>query len=241
MKKTKCLFAAIVCSVMLFPSNALAWGWLEVVKGIAMGIIGQINTSQTKPVAVAQAKAEKTAKTEKPNIPSEPLSPDAVLAALDQLSTQCQNISAQGFPCAIGTGRAKRPEDARRMASSRSIMELGKSMNSFVEGNAQDILKVANDEELTTEGGYEEAMKLSVNAQVNGSQTYLTYTYVDEIDGKKEYVVTMLRVFNPALFEKALGEAAEGKPLSQQILDETKKGILSKFRDAFKSKGKNKK
>jgi hypothetical protein len=48
----------------------------------------------------------------------------------------------------------------------------------------------------------------------------------------------MLRVFNPALFEKALGEAAEGKPLSQQILDETKKGILGKFREAFKGKKK---
>nr|AGS53581.1 hypothetical protein [uncultured bacterium contig00070] len=230
----KNILLAAAIAIML-PSNALAWGWLEIVKGIAGGIIGQINTSQTKEVVVTQAKADKTAKAA---APSEPLSPDAVLAALDQLSTQCQNISAQGFPCAIGTGRAKRPEDARKMASSRSIMELGKSMNSFVEGNAQDILKVANDEDLTTEGGYEEAMKLSVNAQVNGSQTYLTYTYVDEIDGKKEYVVTMLRVFNPALFETAIGEAAEGKPLSQQILDETKKGILSKFRDAFKSKKK---
>jgi hypothetical protein len=37
---------------MLFPSNALAWGWLDVVKGIASGIIGQVNTSQTKPVVV---------------------------------------------------------------------------------------------------------------------------------------------------------------------------------------------
>jgi hypothetical protein len=233
-KKTPIL-AVVICSMMMFPSNASAWSWIDIVTGIAKGVIGQINTSQTKSVVVTQAKADKTAKTATPN---EPLSPDAVLAALDQLSTQCQNVSAQGFPCAIGTGRAKRPEDARRMASSRSIMELGKSMNAFVEGNAQDILKVANDEDLTTEGGYEEAMKLSVNAQVNGSQTYLTYTYVDEIDGKKEYVVTMLRVFNPALFEKALGDIAAEKPLSQQILDETKKGILNKFREAFKSKKK---
>jgi hypothetical protein len=235
MKKTKCFLAVAICSVMMLPSNALAWGWLEIVKGIAGGIIGQINTSQTKEVVVTQAKADKTAKAA---APSEPLSPDAVLAALDQLSTQCQNISAQGFPCAIGTGRAKRPEDARRMASSRAIMELGKSMNAFVEGNAEDILKVAADEDLTTEGGYEETMKLSVSAQVNGSQTYLTYTYVDEVGGKKEYVVTMLRVFNPALFESAIGDIAEGKPISQQILDETKKGILSKFRDFFKSKKK---
>jgi hypothetical protein len=68
------VFAVVICLMMMFTSNALAWDWISIVKGIAGGIIGQINTSQKNAVAVTS---------------SEPLSPDAVLAALDQLSTQC--------------------------------------------------------------------------------------------------------------------------------------------------------
>jgi hypothetical protein len=114
---------------------------------------------------------------------------------------------------------------------------MAKSMNSFVEGSANDIFaQIQEDGMVVDRNEFDEKMTLTVKSEVAGSQTYLTYTYTEEKGGKTVYVVYELRILNPALFEKALGHVAQGNPLSRQILDEAKKGVADKIKSLLKKK-----
>ncbi len=114
---------------------------------------------------------------------------------------------------------------------------MAKSMSTFVEGSSEDILKqTETDGVLTDENTFTETMNSVVKKEVSGSQIYLTYTHVEEAGGKKVYVIKQVRVLNAALFEKALEEAAQGKSISRQILDETKRHLADKVKESMKKR-----
>jgi hypothetical protein len=230
MKKSTLAPAILTLSMMLSPSNANAF-WLDIVKSLASGIFGtvkeQTKTSVQKSTAVPASNASS----------GTPPTQDEIIAALDKLTTECQNLSAKGFPCAIAEGRGTTRGNALKVANTRSIQEMAKSMNSFVEGSANDIFaQIQEDGMVTDRNEFDEKMTLTVRSEVAGSQTYLTYTYTEEKGGKTVYVVYELRILNAALFEKALGDAAQGKPLSQQVLDEARRGVADKIKSLLKKK-----
>jgi len=69
----------------------------------------------------------------------------------------------------------------------------------------------------------------------------MSYTYIDEAGtelnkGKSVYVTTVVMVMNPEIFSKALGEVSKNNSLSEQIIRESRKGMVSIFRTAIKKK-----
>jgi hypothetical protein len=221
--------------MMAFPSNASAF-WLDVVKTLASGFVGavkeqsQTKTSVQKSAAPASGNASSTT-----SEPSTPPTQDEIIAALDRLTTECQNLSAKGFPCAIAEGRGTTRGNALKVANTRAIQEMAKSMKSFVDGSSNDIFaQIQEDGAPVDRNEFDEKMTLTVKSEVAGSQTYFTYTYTEVINGKTVYIVNELRILNAALFEKALGDVAQGKPVSQQILDEARKGVADKVKNMLK-------
>jgi hypothetical protein len=223
--------------MMMFPANANAF-WLDIVKSLAAGIVG-VAKEQTQTKTSVQKSAAPTSNTASNPVaePSVPPTQDEIIAALDRLTTECQNLSAKGLPCAVAEGRGTTRGNALKIANTRSIQEMAKSMNAFVEGSSDDIFKQIEEDGVPIDRNeFDEKMTLTVKSEVAGSQTYLTYTYTEEKGGKTIYIVNELRILNAALFEKALGDVAQGKPISQQILDETKKGIANKIKSLLKKK-----
>jgi len=224
MKKPIFTSAILIISMMIFPANANAF-WLDIVKSLAGAVVGgAINDQAKTPV-------QKSAAPSQAATPAAPPTQDEIIAALDKLTTECQNLSKKGFPCAIAEGRGTTRGNALKVANTRSIAEMAKSMNAFVEGSGNDIFKQIQEDGVPIDkNDFDEKMTLTVKSEVAGSQSYLTYTYIEEKNGKTIYVVNELRILNAALFEKALDDAANGKPISQQILDEAKKGIANKVK-----------
>jgi len=231
MKKSMLAPAILIFSMLLFPANANAQFWLDIIKGLATGVAGGIAKEQAK------TSAQKSAAPSQAATPAAPPTQDEIIAALDKLTTECQNLSKKGFPCAIAEGRGTTRGNALKVANSRSIAEMAKSMNSFVEGSSNDIFQQIQEDGVPIDrNDFDEKMTLTVRSEVAGSQSYLTHTYTEEKNGKTIYVVNELRILNAALFEKALDDAANGKPISQQILDETKKGIANKIKSLLRKK-----
>ena len=233
---TKNTFLAIaVCLTMIFPSTATA-GWLDIIKGIIGGVIGGVQSSSLQKPSPSPSPSPSSASALAP-APSGPPTQEEIIAAIDQLAAVCQSLSAQGFPCAIAEGRGQTHGNALKVASTRSIQEMAKSMGTFVDGFSEDILKQTEKDGMPMdENTFTETMSSVVKKEVSNSQIYLTYTYAEEIEGKKIYVIKQVRVLNAALFGKALEEASQGKSISQQILDETRKHLAGKIIESAKKR-----
>lgn len=223
--------AIAVFSLAMLSSNSNA-GWLDIVKGIAGGIFGvpvQQNLQQ-QPAQSAQPPPSNATAAKASSPPVQPTE-EEVLAAIDSLTAVCGKISSQGLPCGIGTGRGKTVSTAQEIASDRAIKDLAKSIQTSVEVNGNDIRNAVDDgENVIDEQVYSSATKFTVNTQVKGSQTYMSYTY------KKDNIIqtTIVKVLNPALFEKALNATAKGEPLGRQLLQESIKGATESIRDWYK-------
>jgi len=218
-KKMPSLAVAIFSMAML-SSNANA-GWLDIIKGIASGVIGtqqSQNLQQSAPAANnAPAVPKATAQAVQPT-------EEDVLAAINQLIMVC----GQGLPCGVGQGRGVTISAAMRTADSRAITALAKSLGTSVEMTAGDELTTGSGGDSETGAidesteAYAESVKLAVNQSVKGSQTYASYSRKDG----KVFEFTIVKVLNPALFEKAMEAKAYNDPNANQIIKESIRSVI---------------
>jgi len=116
-------------------------------------------------------------------------------------------------------------------------------MGTYVKNNAQLDAKSNMDEDgiFKEAEGYLAKSELNTEQLVSGAQQYLSYTYIDEEatqlnKGKTVYVTTVVMVINKELFSKALEDVAKEKPLNEQLIKESKKGVIALVRNVLKKK-----
>ncbi|MDR0516053.1 MAG: hypothetical protein LBH25_03315 [Fibromonadaceae bacterium] len=237
MKKSMLTPVILICSMLLLHSNANAVGWLDIVKEFVVGGIKTVvmPKSAKSITAVAESKpaSNPVATAEAPKTKAQP-SPEEIFAALNRLESICMQEFVNYVPCAIGTGKNFSMGSARNEAVANARVELANNMGTYVDYNAG--LKESKDEDnegvLNVANSYIAEAKLTTKQLVIGAQQYLSYTYIDEEateinKGRTVYITTVVMVMNRELFSKALEDAGKEKPLSEQILKESKKGIVS--------------
>jgi len=228
---------------MMFPShaNAAVWDLLSIVKYVAGKIVlPQAKSSSSIKMTAAPDKADKSQPASAASeVPSTPPTQEEIIAALDRLTTECKNLSTQGFPCAIGEGRGTTRGSAAEEASVKAIYAMGQSMNAFVEGNSEAVRnKIIEDGIPIEEETFKSKMAVAVKNAVSGSQIYLTYTYMEqrERNGKPitVYVVNELRILNPALFENVLEDISKGQPVRKSVFDKIRDTIADGVKSLLK-------
>jgi len=223
MKKSILTPVVIICSMMMLPVNANAF-WLDIVKEFVTGGIKTIMMPKNITTSVADKPV-----TEAPQSSAQP-KPEDIWDALSKLDKVCQEIG-KSVPCSIGIGRGLSIEMARDKALAKARIEMANTMGTFVSNNTG--VGAQSDEE---DGIFKETATYLAKAElkteqfVSGAQQYMSYTYIDEAGtelnkGKSVYVTTVVMVMNKELFVRALEEVAKEKPLSQQIIKESKKGV----------------
>jgi len=240
MKKSILTPAILICSMMILPVNANAVVWLDIVKEFVAGGIKTIVMPKkvTNPVAAESKPATKPA-SEAPKSGMEP-TPENIYEALNKLNNVCMEIGKH-VPCSIGEGRGLSTGMARDKALAKARIEMANTMGTYVESNA----KVDAQSDMDEAGVFKETENFLTNGKlkteqfVSGAQQYMSYTYIDEAGtelnkGRSVYVTTVVMVMNPELFSKALEDVSKDKPLSEQIIKESKKGIVSILRTAIK-------
>jgi len=237
MAKKMPFLAAIICSIMMLTSTANA-GWLDIIKGIANAFIGGDQKTSLQQSAPNPPPSSAPAPTVAP-VPSAPPTQKDTLAALDQLSTVCKNLSSQGFPCAIGEDRGITRGSAAEGATTKAIYAMGQSMSAYVKGNSEAVRnKIVEDGIPMEQETFNSKMAIEVDNVVNGSQIYMTYTYTEqrERNGKPitVYVVTEVRILNAALFENALDDISKGKPVSKSIFEKTRDIVADRVKASLK-------
>jgi predicted lipid-binding transport protein (Tim44 family) len=239
--------AVVIISMMAFTSNANA-GWLDIIKGIVGGVFGtaatppvlpqnaqQQQAQQAQPAAPAKQSAAPAASPAPAPAPAQSAAPSEadIAAALDSLNAVCKKVSSK-IPCAVGIGRGGTAGSALEDANEKSIVAIARSMNAFVKSNSKEIYKkIDDDDDFEESTSKERVTELTVEQEVKGSQTYLTYTRQVKKGNKMIYEVVEVRVLNANIFEKALAESSQGKPLGQQIIDESINGFVSQIKKSF--------
>lgn len=226
-----------IFSMMIATSNANAF-WLEVIQGLA-GIVGGVVKEQAKTsvqkTAAPASKAQSTAQSPSAE-PATPPTPEAINAALDSLVAACKKISEK-VPCAVGRGTGTNPGTALESAQDKALIAMAKSMGAYVKSNAEIIEKT-----LETDDDYKSSEEkitvstISVEQEVKNTQVYLTYTHKIKKGSKELDEVFLVLVMDKFLFERALAETSQGRPLSQQIINESTKSVASFIKDFFRKK-----
>jgi hypothetical protein len=240
MAKKMPFFAVVIYSAMMFPSHASA-GWLDIIKGLVAGVVAPSMAQQPaqaqQPVQVHIATAPASA-ANAPQASGEASAPteEQAKAALDSLTAVCKKVSSS-IPCGIGIGRGGSLGSALEDANDKSITAIARSMSSFVNSNSKEIYKKIDDDDNFEESTNKTRVtELTVEQEVKGSQTYLTYTHQVKKGNKLIYEIIEVRVLNPDLFEKALTVSSQGKPIGQQLIDESINGFVSKIKKSFGKK-----
>ena len=239
MKKSMLAPVILIISMMMFPANASAAFWLDIVKEFVAGGIKTIVMPKkiTNPLAAAESKPAP----ETPKSSAEP-TPQDIYDALNKLNNACQDIGKH-VPCSIGEGRGLSTGMARDKALAKARIEMANNMGTYVKNNT----KVDAQSDMDEAGVFKETEnfltkgELKTEQLVSGAQQYMIYTYIDEAGtelnkGKSVYVTTVVMVMNPEIFSKALWEASKNKSLSEQIIRESRKGVVAILRTAIKKK-----
>jgi hypothetical protein len=238
LKINRTSLAAIIFSMMIFQTNANAF-WLDIVKAFVSGAIKVIEMPKSAKTFKPELKPDKPDAPQAPK-PSEPL-PEDIFAALERLNSICGQEFAIYVPCAVGIGKNFNMSSAQKEAAANARVELANIMGTYVEANAELAESKIEDNEgaLQVANSYIGNAKLTTKQLVVGAQQYLSYTYIDEEateinKGRRVYLTTVVMVMNKKLFSEALEEAGKEKPLSEQIIRESRKGIVSVVKDALK-------
>ncbi|MDR2584500.1 MAG: hypothetical protein LBC75_13560 [Fibromonadaceae bacterium] len=239
MKKSMLTPAILICSMMMFPVNANAF-WLDIVKEFIAGGIKTIVMPKkiTSALAVTETKPAKPA-AEAPKTNADP-APEDIFEALNKLNNICMEIS-KSVPCSIGEGRGLSTGMARDKALAKARIEMANSIGTYVDNNT----KVDAQSDMDDAGVFKETEnfltsgKLKTEQFVSGAHQYMSYTYIDEAGtelnkGRAVYVTTIVMVMNPEIFGKALEDVSKNKPLSDQIIRESRKGMVAILRTAIK-------
>jgi len=245
-KKTPFL-AIIVCLAMFFPSHANA-SWLEIVKDFVIGGIKTVVMPKTAKIAAEIKPASTTqgqSPTPKPDTPkpSTQPAPEDIYDALNRLGSVCMEELARYVPCAVGIEKSFSIGTAREKATAKARVELAKIMGTYIEANTSFDETSEEDEDgvLKEAKSYIADAKLSTKELVTGAQQYLSYTYIDEEatqinKGRTVYITTVVMVLNKELLGKALEDAAKEKPIGEQIIEESKKGVIAIIKNVLKKR-----
>ncbi|GBU24317.1 hypothetical protein R83H12_00945 [Fibrobacteria bacterium R8-3-H12] len=237
MKKSIFTPAIIVISLMMSPINANAGVfWLDVVKEFVAGGIKTIVMPKNVAKGIAPATESKPAS----KAEAQP-SPEDIFGALSKLESLCAQDFASNIPCSIGIGKGLSISMARDKAIAKARVEMANSMGTYVKNNAALAAASDIDEDgiIKEAESYIASAKLSTEQLVSGAQQYLSYTYIDEEateinKGRTVYVTTVLMVMNKELFKQALEETGKGKPLSEYVIRESRKGIAAIVKNLMK-------
>ena len=239
MKKSIFTPAILVFSMLMFPASASAF-WLDIVKEFVKGGVKTI----VMPKAIKTATESKTASS--PTAEAKKTgahTPEEVYEALSRLENICMEEFVRYLPCAVGTEKSFSIGTARDKAAAKARLELAKNMGTYIDANTEFSDKSEEDEAgvLKEANAYIAEAKLTTKQLVSGTQQYLSYTYIDEEateinKGRTVYVTTVVMVLNKELWAKALEDAAKEKPLSEQIIKESRKGVVALVRNVLKKK-----
>jgi len=238
MKKSKLTPAIIICSMMMLTSNASAALWLDVVKEFVAGGIKTIvmPKSITKPL---EAATKTTTTTEAPKSSAEPTAQE-IWDALGKLNDVCKDMG-QKIPCSIGEGRGLSTGMARDKALAKARLEMAASMKTYVKNNTN----VDAQSDMDDAGVFKETENFLIKGElkteqlVTGAQQFMSYTYIDEAGtelnkGRTVYVTTIVMVMNNDVFRRALEEVSKNNSISDQLVKESKKGIVAIVKNAIK-------
>jgi len=221
--------------MMLLPSSADAF-WLDIIKLVAKGVINIIQDPNGSPANKIQTS---TKQIPEPATATEPTEQE-LLAAFDSLSRYCKKFSEQGFPCGMHSGKSTLSiSNAMEIANTRADGELAKAVKQFVNTKATDVLAQFedNDGNFSESTEFKRTLEVAASQEISGAQTYLTHSrIIKNAKGKDVYEVVVVRVLDAKLFEKALTESAQDKPLNQSIIMETAKSFASKVKALLKKK-----
>jgi len=240
MKKSMLASAVFVFSMMMLPANASAF-WLDIVKEFVSGGIKTI----VMPKAAKTAAESKPVSTPTPDAPKSggQHTPEEVYEALSRLGNICMEEFVKYIPCAVGMEKSFSMGTARDKASAKARLELAKNMGTYIDANTEFSDKSEEDEAgvLKEASAYIAEAKLTTKQLVSGAQQYLSYTYIDEEatqinKGRTVYVTTVVMVLNKELWAKALEDAAKEKPLSEQIIRESRKGVATIIGNVLKKR-----
>jgi len=231
MKKSLLTPAILVISMMMLPVNANASFLTTLIEGgilVSKKIVGLLQEKQNEPNRFSGAN------TPPPTQKTKKLTPEEADEALSELRNACQEISAKGIPCAYSEAMGCTRGSAASIASTRSIQELAKSMDSLVQGETIDSLIQS------AEGGaigverqeFISGFKSTVNTQVKNSQVFLSYESKRKpIEGEAckidVYTIATVRVLNAELFNEAIVEKSLGEEISKKLIDASLKGIAN--------------
>jgi len=238
MAKKMPIFAIVVCFMMMLPSPANAF-WLDIIKVVAKGVINIVqdatNSSSTNKIKTSSKQVSDPAVA-----PATEPTEQELLAAFDSLSRYCKKFSEQGFPCGMHSGKSTLSiSNAMEIANTRADGELAKAVKQFVNTKATDVLAQFEDDDgnFSESTEFKRTLEVAASQEISGAQTYLTHSRtIKNAKGKDVYEVVVVRVLDANLFEKALTESAQNKPLSQSIIAETAKGFASKVKALLKKK-----
>jgi len=230
MKKSILAPAIITCSLLLYPANANAAFWLDIIQAAAKGISFIVkDTPKGIPANKAQA-SPPTATTGNAAPAVEPTEQELV-AAFDSLARHCKEFSRQGLPCGMHTAKSTiSPGNALEIANTRADGELAKSVKQVVKSKTEDILKQAEDDEGNSSESteYRRVLEIVTEQEISGAQTYITYSFMSKNDkGKSVYNVWVVRVLDVNIFDRALAESSQGKSIGQ-FVGEFVKSVASK-------------
>jgi len=241
MKKSMLTPAIIICSMMALTSNANAALWLDVIKEFVVGGVKTIvmPKSITNPLADNKPAPATKPATEAPQSKGEPTAQD-IWDALQKLKNVCKDIGTK-VPCSVGEGKSFSTGTAENKAFDDALVKIAKTMGTYIDNNVEMDLKSDEDEagiikEVQT---YVANGKLKTQQLVSGAQQYMSYTYIDEAgtelnNGRTVYITTIVMVMNKDIFKQGLEDISKDKPLSEQLIKESKKGILTIFKNAIK-------
>jgi len=247
MRNRKLTPAIFIISMMMFPASANAF-WLDIVKEFVSGGIKTVVMPKSAKTVASVAESKPTATTSAPATAEAPKSgtkhtPEEIYEALGRLENICMEEFVRHIPCAVGMEKSFSMGTARDKASAKARLELAKNMGTYIDANTEFSDKSEEDEAgvLKEASAYIAEAKLTTKQLVSGAQQYLSYTYIDEEateinKGRTVYVTTVVMVLNKELWAKALEDAAKEKPLSEQIIKESKKGVATIIRNVLKKK-----
>jgi len=237
MKKSMFTPAIIIISMMMFPPNASAAFWLDIVKEFVTGGVKTIVMPKNVAKGITPATESKPAAKKNETQPN----PEDILGALSKLESLCAQDFANNIPCSIGIGKGLSIGMARDKAIAKARVEMANAMGTYVKNNANLSAKSDIDEDgiIKEAENYITNAKLTTEQLVTGAQQYLSYTYIDEEateinKGKTVYVTTVLMVMNKDLFKQALEDAGKGNSLSEYVIRESRKGIVAIVKNAMK-------
>jgi len=245
MKKSMFGSAVLIVSMTMFPMNAQAAFWLDIVKEFVSGGIKTIvmpkSVKATNALTESKSenkKASSTGSVQAPKTNAQP-SPEEIFEALQKLEVVCMQDFLEKIPCAIGTGKNFSIGAARQEAIANARVEMANSMGTYVEAQAglKNTKEEDPDELLKVASSFISEATLTTKQLVTGAQQYLSYTYIDEgateKNGRTVYITTVVMVMDKDLFRQALEDAGKDT-LGDKLVKESRKGVVAIIKNVIK-------